>query len=482
MVTNMDKVNMKTHLRNIPQVNEVLKFEKVNGLLKTYPRRLVVEAIREVLEKERWKILENKGLVRLEESHLSEGVKKKLEEKLENRLKKVINATGVVIHTNLGRSLLSNSAISHLIEVAKHYNNLEFDLEKGKRGFRYSHVEPLLCELTRAEAAMVVNNNAGAVFLILNTLAYGKKVIVSRGQLIEIGGSFRIPDVMKSSGAILIEVGTTNRTHLYDYENAIDEQTALLLKVHMSNYKIVGFTKEVSLEELVELGRKYHIPVVEDLGSGNLIMLSKYGLEKEPTVQEVISAGVDVVSFSGDKLLGGPQAGIILGKGEFVEKIKKNPINRALRIDKFTLAALESTLKLYKDEELAIKKIPTLRLLTTSPKTIYMRARRLKNRLKHIEGLTIQIKESISRVGGGALPIQTLPTFVVVIKPMNISVTKFEERLRYGSPPIIGRIEEDEILLDIRTVQDEDLPLIPKLIKQALERSQKTENRSQNRR
>lgn len=465
----MDKVNIKMHLRNIPAVDEVLKFEEVNGLLKAYPRRLVVEAVREVLEKKRRKILENEGLVSLEEARLSEEVKKRAEEKSENRLKRVINATGVVIHTNLGRSLLPNSAISHLIEVAKYYNNLEFDLEKGERGLRYSHVEPLLCELTGAEAAMVVNNNAGAVFLILNTLAYGRRVIVSRGQLIEIGGSFRIPDVMKSSGAILIEVGTTNRTHLYDYENAIDEQTALLLKVHTSNYKIVGFTKEVSLEDLVELGGKYHIPVVEDLGSGNFIMLSKYGLEKEPTVQEVISAGADVVSFSGDKLLGGPQAGIILGKREFVEKIKKNPINRALRIDKFTLAALESTLKLYKDEELAIMEIPTLHLLITSPKTLYMRARRLKNKLKHIEGLNVQIKESISRVGGGALPIQTLPTFVVTIKPMNISVAKFEEKLRYGKPPIIGRIEEDEILLDMRTVQDEDLLLISRGIKQALE-------------
>lgn len=469
MVTNMDKVNIKMHLRNIPAVDEVLKFEEVNGLLKVYPRRLVVEAVREVLEKKRRKILENEGSVSLEEAHILEEVKKRAEEKSENRLKRVINATGVVIHTNLGRSLLPNSAISHLIEVAKYYNNLEFDLEKGKRGLRYSHVEPLLCELTGAEAAMVVNNNAGAVFLILNTLAYGKGVIVSRGQLIEIGGSFRIPDVMKSSGAILIEVGTTNRTHLHDYEDAIDEQTALLLKVHTSNYKIVGFTKEVSLEELVELGGKYHIPVVEDLGSGNFIMLSKYGLEKEPTVQEVISAGADVVSFSGDKLLGGPQAGIILGKREFVEKIKKNPINRALRIDKFTLAALESTLKLYKDEELAIMEIPTLHLLITPKKTLYMRARRLKNRLKHIEGLNVQIKESISRVGGGALPIQKLPTFVVAIKPMNISSAKFEEKLRYGKLPIIGRIEEDEILLDMRTVQDEDLLLISRGIKQALE-------------
>lgn len=465
----MDKANIKDHLRNIPQVGEVLKFEEVNSLLKVYSRKLIVEAIREVLDKKRRKILENGELVSLEELHLSEEVRKRVEEKLEYSLKRVINAIGVVIHTNLGRSLLPNSAISHLIEVAKYYNNLEFDLEKGKRGLRYSHVEPLLCELTGAEAAMVVNNNAGAVFLILNTLAYGKKVIVSRGQLIEIGGSFRIPDVMKSSGAILVEVGTTNRTHIYDYENAIDEQTALLLKVHMSNYKIVGFTKEVPLEELVELGKRYHILTVEDLGSGNFILLSKYGLEKEPTVQEVILAGVDVVSFSGDKLLGGPQAGIILGKREFVDKIKKNPINRALRIDKFTLAALESTLKLYKDEELAIREIPTLRLLTMSPKTLYMRARRLKNRLKRLEGLSVQIKESISRVGGGALPIQTLPTFVVAIRPMNISAARFEERMRYGKPPIIGRIEEDEVLLDMRTVQDEDIPLILKVIKQTLE-------------
>jgi len=451
----MDK-QAKDYLRNIPAVDEVLRFKKIGVLLEEYPRKLVVEAIREVLAKKREDILKN-GVATLEEATISEEVGKRVEEKSEDSLKRVINATGVVIHTNLGRSLLPKSAISHLIEVAKYYNNLEFDLEMGKRGLRYSHVEPLLCELTGAEAAMVVNNNAGAVFLILNTLAYGKRVIVSRGELIEIGGSFRIPDVMKSSGAILVEVGTTNRTHLYDYENAIDEETALLLKVHMSNYKIVGFTKDVPLEELVELGKRYSIPVGEDLGSGNFIMLSKYGLEKEPTVQEVISAGVDVVSFSGDKLLGGPQAGIVLGKKKFIDKIKKNPINRALRIDKFTLAALESTLKLYRDEGLAIKEIPTLRLL----------------RLSKIGGLSVQIKEGISRVGGGALPIQTLPTFVVAIRPIGTSLVRFEERLRYGKPPIIGRIEGDEVLLDMRTVQDEDLPLIPKVITQSLDTESK---------
>ena len=467
----MDK-QAKDYLRNIPAVDEVLRFKKIGVLLEEYPRKLVVEAIREVLAKKREDILKN-GVATLEEATISEEVGKRVEEKSEDSLKRVINATGVVIHTNLGRSLLPKSAISHLIEVAKYYNNLEFDLEMGKRGLRYSHVEPLLCELTGAEAAMVVNNNAGAVFLILNTLAYGKRVIVSRGELIEIGGSFRIPDVMKSSGAILVEVGTTNRTHLYDYENAIDEETALLLKVHMSNYKIVGFTKDVPLEELVELGKRYSIPVGEDLGSGNFIMLSKYGLEKEPTVQEVISAGVDVVSFSGDKLLGGPQAGIVLGRKKFIDKIKKNPINRALRIDKFTLAALESTLKLYRDEGLAIKEIPTLRLLTIPKKTLYMRARRLKNRLSKIGGLSVQIKEGISRVGGGALPIQTLPTFVVAIRPIGTSLVRFEERLRYGKPPIIGRIEGDEVLLDMRTVQDEDLPLIPKVITQSLDTESK---------
>ncbi|MDL1970877.1 MAG: L-seryl-tRNA(Sec) selenium transferase [Candidatus Desulfofervidaceae bacterium] len=457
-------------LRQIPSVDEILKHKVIGNLLVKHPRRLVVSAIRKILDKQRKKVLKGE-IYTLNQEEILTQIKTEVEQREKNHLRRVINATGVVVHTNLGRSLLAETAIEHLVEVARYYNNLEYDLDEGKRGSRYSHIEPLLCELTGAEAAMVVNNNAGAVFLTLNTLAYGKKVVISRGQLVEIGGSFRIPDVMAHSGAILVEVGTTNRTHLYDYENAIDEDTAILMKAHTSNYKIVGFTKEVPLEELVTLAHKHDLIAYEDLGSGNFVDFSKHGLEKEPTVQEVMAAGVDVVSFSGDKLLGGPQAGIILGKKKYIEQIKKNPLNRALRIDKFTLAALESTLKLYRDEEQAIKEIPTLRLIFVSQEILRRRAQRLRRYFKRhfkTEDLSVTIKPDISRVGGGALPTQELPTFVVGIKPARLSVSKLEERLRFTEPPLIGRIEEDMFLLDVRTIQDEDLKLIPTVIKNAL--------------
>lgn len=457
-------------LRQIPSVDELLQHKLIENLLVKHPRRLVISAIRTILDRQRKKVLEGE-IYTLNREEILNQIKTEIEQRERNHLRRVINATGVVVHTNLGRSLLAKTAIEHLVEVARYYNNLEYDLDEGKRGSRYSHIEPLLCELTGAEAAMVVNNNAGAVFLTLNTLAYGKKVIISRGQLVEIGGSFRIPDVMANSGAILVEVGTTNRTHLYDYENAIDEDTAILMKAHTSNYKIIGFTKEVSLEELVTLAHKHELIVYEDLGSGNFIDFSKHGLGKEPTVQEAIAAGVDVVSFSGDKLLGGPQAGIILGKKKCIEQIKKNPLNRALRIDKFTLAALESTLKLYQDENLAINEIPTLRSIFASQETLRRRAQRLKRYFKKhfkAEDLSVTIKPDSSRVGGGALPTQELPTFVVGIKPATLSVSKLEERLRSTEPPLIGRIEEDMFLLDVRTIQEEDLKLIPTLIKIAL--------------
>jgi len=455
-------------LRQIPSVDEILK---QNLILQNFPRHLAVNTIREVLEIYRKGILDNK-INKVDYKKIIFEIIKRLKIKQKNHLKKVINATGVVIHTNLGRSLLAEEAISHLIEVARYYNNLEYDLKIGKRGSRYVHVEELLCELTGAEAAMVVNNNAAAVFLILNTLAYGKKVIVSRGELVEIGGSFRMPDVMRKSGVKLVEVGTTNRTHLYDYEQAIDEETALLMKVHKSNFKIIGFTKEVSLTELVNLGEKYNLPVIEDLGSGNFINLTKYGIGKEPTVQETLATGVSVVSFSGDKLLGGPQAGIILGKRSYLEAIKKNPLNRALRIDKFTLAALESTLKLYRDEEKAIREIPTLYLLTISQKELKRKAMKLKRAIKKYiseEEIFLTIKSSISQAGGGSLPGEVLPTYVVALRPKNISVSQLEEKLRQIDPPIIARIEEDMLYLDVRTILDEEIKIIPHLIKTALE-------------
>jgi len=380
----------------------------------------------------------------------------------------VINATGVVIHTNLGRAPLHSSAIQHLIDISKTYSNLEYDLDRGERGSRYTHVEETLCRLSGAESALVVNNNAGAVLLVLNALAEGKEVIVSRGELVEIGGAFRIPDVMKRSGALLREVGTTNRTHFDDYQKAIGPDTALLLKVHTSNFRVMGFASEVSLQDLVQLGKQQQLPVVDDLGSGCLIDLTRYGLEKEPTVQETIKTGVDVVTFSGDKLLGGPQAGIILGKKTFLDLFKANPLTRALRIDKLTLAALESTLLLYLDEKMAMEEIPTLRMLSLDIGKLKRRGKRLLKRLAGIENkrMTFALKEDVSQVGGGALPLQELQTAVVAVRTLDLSVNSLEENLRKGDPPIISRISKEELLLDMRTVFDEEIPSLA----QALER------------
>jgi L-seryl-tRNA(Ser) seleniumtransferase len=429
------------------------------------PRGLLVESIRGILDGLRHRILSG-------EDHLDEAVfaDKKLlhlaaeavRKQMALNLRRVINATGVIVHTNLGRSLLHECVAEHVAAISSKYSNLEFDLAKGERGSRYSCVEDILCELSGAEAAMVVNNNAGAVFLSLETLAKEKEVIVSRGELVEIGGSFRIPDVMARSGAHLVEVGATNRTHLADYEKAISNDTSLLLKVHTSNFSMLGFTAEVALEDLVALGNKYHIPVMNDLGSGSFIDFSKYGLTKEPTVQETVASGIDVVTFSGDKMLGGPQAGIIVGKQDVVDRIKKNPINRALRIDKMTLAALESTLHLYRDEAQAVSQIPTLRMLTLSPKVLSNKAQRLRRWLKKLNSprLQVVIVTASSRVGGGALPLQELPTKCVSVEIGGMSANAIEGILRKASPPIIGYIENDLFLMDVRTVLDEEIPVI----------------------
>lgn len=385
--------------------------------------------------------------------------------------RRVLNATGVVVHTNLGRSLLSKSACEAVYEACSRYSNLEFNLETGERGSRYSHVEKILCEITGAEAAIVVNNNASAVMIVLETLAAGKEVVVSRGQLVEIGGSFRIPDVMSKSGARLHEVGATNRTHLHDYEGAINEDTALLMKVHTSNFRVIGFTKEVSGGELGELGRRHKIPVYEDLGSGNLTNFSGLGLIREPTVQEVVSEGVDVVSFSGDKVLGGPQAGIIVGKREYIDRIKKNPINRAMRIDKMTLAALEATLRLYLDPQVAQQEVPTIRMIMESQESLKSRARSLSRVLKNSLGdsVTVGTLAGVSRVGGGAFPEQDLPTTLVSVDPgRNLPVDELRERLLSTDPPLVGRIEDDLFCLDPRTLAKDEYRTVSNSIKQAL--------------
>jgi L-seryl-tRNA(Ser) seleniumtransferase len=452
-------------LRKLPGVDYVIDLWEKNHPHKAMPRPVVVQSIRATLEALRSQILtsaEPLGEALFSDDALLRLTQETADKRMDFNLKRVINATGVVIHTNLGRSLLAEKVADHVARMSSRYTNLEFDLNKGARGSRYSAVEDILCELSGAEAALVVNNNAGAVFLALETLAKGKEVIVSRGELVEIGGSFRIPDVMARSNARLVEVGATNRTHPGDYEGAISSDTALLLKVHTSNYSIVGFTAEVSLPEMVALGAKYHVPVMKDLGSGSFVDFSQYGLIKEPTVQDTVAAGVDVVTFSGDKMLGGPQAGIIVGKRDFVDPIKKNPINRALRIDKMTLAALEATLQLYRDETEALSAIPTLRMLTMPVKDILKKAKRLKNRLKKLEDsrLNVALVTGSSRVGGGSLPLQELPTKCLGVTMKGLSANTLESLMRQATPPVIVRIEEDSVVIDLRTVQDEEIGII----------------------
>lgn len=447
----------------IPSVHELK--ERLSILYPRYPFSLFTEPARKVCEYLRE--LRSKGVsFEITEEKLDKLLVHFFEEYMSPNLKRVINGTGVIAHTNLGRAPLSESILSYLTEIAIYYSNLEYDLKEGKRGSRYSHVEELLLELTGAEAGLVVNNNASAVLISLNTLAKGKEVIVSRGELVEIGGSFRIPEVMEWAGCYLREVGTTNKTHLHDYERAINENTALLLKVHKSNYAIVGFVKEISIEELVSLGRRYNLPVMEDLGSGSLIDFSKYGLQKEPTVQESIRKGVDIVTFSGDKLLGGPQAGIILGKKIYIEKIRKNPLNRAVRIDKLTLAGLEATLRLYRDENQAIEHIPVLRMILEKPETTKKRARKLLAKISKIsDNLEAHLVKTIAKTGGGALPLLDLPSYGVAIRFKNLSAKELQKLLRNQSPPVIGIIEEDKFVIDAKCLFDRDLDEITEIFK-----------------
>jgi L-seryl-tRNA(Ser) seleniumtransferase len=454
-------------LRKIPSITVLLEQPEFTQLLSKASRSFLLSVIRETLESVRNIILYG-GDPDLELTALWKEIDRRLETKAADHLRRVVNGTGIIVHTNLGRSLLAEPAIQHMLAVARNYSNLEYDLKEGKRGSRYSHVEALLMELTGAEAALVVNNNAAAVLLALNTLAQGREVIVSRGQLVEIGGSFRIPEVMSRSGAMLREVGTTNKTHLRDYEAAIGAETALLLKVHTSNYRIVGFTLEVPLEELVVLGHARQIPIMEDLGSGSFLDVSTIGLEREPTVGEAVRTGADVVTFSGDKLLGGPQAGIIVGKKAVIQTLRSNPLNRALRIDKFTLAALESTLKLYRNEEHALKEIPTLAQMAESPPHVHRRAKTLWRLLQKtpIPELTIEIVPAASQVGGGALPLSTLNSYALAFSSTRESSSEVEKRFRSFTPPIIGRIEKERFMLDVRTLQEDDFQEISRCLKE----------------
>ncbi len=454
-------------LRDIPAVDTILNAPDLAPLLKAHPRWLVVDAVHGVLASLRQEIRAGRDLAAEEMSlaTIIPRVAKTASEMGRYHLRPVVNATGVVIHTNLGRAVLPEEVLQQVMRVASHYSNLEYDLAKGTRGTRYAHVEDLLCRLCGSEAALVVNNNAGAVLLGLNTLAEGREVIVSRGQLVEIGGSFRIPDVMKKSGCHLVEVGTTNKTHPRDYRNAIGEQTAALLKVHMSNFEMRGFTREVSRREMVSIAGEAGLPLMEDLGSGNLVDLSTFGLPAEPTVQESVRDGVHLVTFSGDKLLGGPQAGILVGKKAILDRVKKNPMTRALRVDKMTLAALEVIARMFLDPPDAQRRIPTLRMLSTPPSALTARAENLARRIQSLAGdaFAVDIMEDLSQVGGGALPETPLPTCLVSLSTSRISVNSLEEAFRAADPPVIGRIRHDRFLLDVRTIQDEELETVARV-------------------
>jgi len=439
-------------LRSLPSVDQLLRRLADRAELSGLARPRLTALVREALDQERLRVLRDHTAPAAAETLVARVVERA---QLDGpfSLRPVINAQGVVLHTNLGRALMSPLALERLEAIATSYSNLELDLARKERGSRYSHVEALLQRLTGAEDALVVNNNAAAVLLALETLAHGREVIVSRGELIEIGGEFRIPDIMLRSGAMLREVGATNRTHLRDYAEAITPNTALLLKVHTSNYRVVGFTADVSSRELVELGRERGIPVMEDLGSGSLIDLRPWGFPYEPTVPETVTSGVDLVSFSGDKLLGGPQAGIVVGRRAIVSRLKRNPWNRALRIDKFTIAALEATLHAY-EAGTALQTVPTLAMLTEPLASVRSRARRVLRQLAPDvrEHLGASLADDLAQVGGGALPTVELPTVVIAIGTSSAAAMRLDEALRVGDPPVVGRISHDRLFLDCRTV------------------------------
>jgi len=454
--------------RSIPKVDDLLNNKRIKNYLGDGSREIVKYFIDEELSILRRKIsqLDASALdeFKIDDEVLTQTIIKKAKEYAQMNLRSVVNGTGIVIHTNLGRSCISESVAEEVFKIATCYSNLEFDLSTGKRGHRYNHIEELICRLTGAEGAMVVNNNAAAVMLVLDTLASNKEAIVSRGELVEIGGSFRVPDVMKRSGTVLREVGTTNKTHLRDYENAMNEATGILLKVHTSNYRILGFTETVEREALVKLGEESKVPVYEDLGSGLLFDFSEFLNVDEPTVQAIVKSGIDVISFSGDKMLGGPQAGIIIGKKKYIEAMKYNQLTRALRVDKMTLAALEGTLREYLDKSSIIKNNPTLRNILITPEGIYAKTKALKALLEDVEGLSTPIIEDVSQVGGGSMPLTELKTYGLVINLKGFKPDEISKALRVSSNPIVGRIKNDQFMIDLRTIERKEFTIVKKAV------------------
>lgn len=460
-------INMSVNsqlLRQIPKVDELLRHPRLASL--SCQHTILTETVREVIDSLRQAILAGEE-PSLQPDSLCDEVERLVQKKTTMNLRPVINATGIVLHTNLGRAKLSTAAVQAIQSVAQDYNTLEYNLEKGSRGSRYSHVEQLISKLTGAEDAMVVNNNAAAVMLVLSTMARGKEVVTSRGELVEIGGAFRVPEIMSQSGGTLVEVGTTNKTHPSDYVRAVTENTGAFLKVHTSNFKIVGFSEEVSLEEMVRLGHERNIPVIYDLGSGAMVRLEDYGILDEPNVLDAMKSGADIISFSGDKLLGGPQAGIIIGRREYIEAMKKNPLTRAFRIDKLTLAALEATLREYQDPAQAIQNNPTLRMITATMETLIPKGEQLLAELQRTcdGSYTVELTEDFGQVGGGSVPTQMIRSSVVAVEPTLVSPDVLEQRLRRISLPIIARISKDRLLLDVRTIEEHHFSYIAESIR-----------------
>ena len=458
--------------RALPKVDEMLGWAELQSAAAGFPRWALLDAVRLALERRR------EGLSRLADpaADPGSGRERLIASVLEilparglPHLRPVINASGIIVHTNLGRSPLAEEALEQIARVARGYSNLEYTLGDGERGSRQDHCEEVLLRLTGAEAALAVNNNAAAVFLCLNTLAEGREVVVSRGQLVEIGGSFRIPDVMRKSGALLREVGTTNKTRPSDYRDAVGPATALLMRVHTSNFRVVGFTAAVELPELVEIGRAAGVPVLDDLGSGCLVDLSPFGLPGEPTVQEAVAAGADLVTFSGDKLLGAPQAGMIVGRRDLISRIRTNPLHRAMRIDKLTLAGLEATLRLSLDGERGRDRIPTLRMISEPANSVRQRARRALRRLspETRSRWSAAVVSSTCQVGGGALPIEPLPSAALALGGPERPAHRLEEALRRAPLPVIGRMQEGRLLLDLRTVEESQVATLAAAVDEA---------------
>lgn len=460
----------KEMLRGIPKVDEILNKEPLFKLSEIHGAAVVKEVARGVLDELREKILaldedkdekKSKALAKaMEIEAVVKEVALRMKEDSQNNLRPVINATGTILHTNLGRAPLCKDAVANVTKVSTGYSNLEYNVSEGKRGSRHDIVGELVAELTGAEDAMVVNNNAAATMIVLASMGAGKEIIVSRGELVEIGGAFRIPDIMEQSGATLKEIGCTNKTKVSDYENAIGEDTGALMKVHKSNYDICGFTEEASLEDLVELGKKKKLPVIYDMGNGLMLDMSKYGLN-EPNVPASLNTGIDVILFSGDKLLGGPQAGIIAGKKKYIKAMKKHPLARAMRVDKMTFAALEETLKKYRDEKLAKRDIPILNMISKSQEELRETSEKLANEIATKNNkIKVDLVEVEDQIGGGSAPMVRLPGWAVSIREGNKSVESLERKLRRVNPPVVARIHENKLLLSARTLMEEDLEKI----------------------